>query len=463
MVIGVAVAPMAQSLHTDLLTVQWFITAFAIGNAAFLVNSGRMSDVFGSKRMLIIGCSLFGLSSLCISLATASWFVIVMRFIQGASGGIMASTGIAVINKDIPPEKRQHWIAIMVAMAGVGMALGPSLGGVVIHYLGWRIVFLINVPITCLVIYSIFKILKSQSPNSKEKIDVFGVLFLVLIVTASVILISHGLMWGYALKTLLTAIVLIVSITLFTVTERVVANPLFDISIFKCTNFVSATSVGMIIYFVLMANLLVWGVYLEKAFSYSAVKVGLYLLPIGIMIIVGSLFTKHYSRYISPKTIAFIGCLCGIFSSLILLCINPYISYWIMAIGFGLFGLSFSTINIVTVGLALSNVPSTKSGIGAGKTLMLRWFGGAFGSAICAVILTYVSLHYLAGNSSFNILKQAVMNPQGIQLLGDNADLKLSFVNALTNGVKVTQLLTLSLYIMGSFVAYFLIKENKVK
>ena len=162
LIIGVAIAPMSISLHANMSIVQWLITAFAIGDAAFLVNAGRMSDHYGCRFILVLGVFLFGTSSLLIGLSGSIWIVIIMRLIQGASGGIMATTAISAINKGFSPERRQVWVAATVASAGIGMALGPTLGGCLIEYVHWRFAFFINVPVSLISGYAVWRVLPKK-------------------------------------------------------------------------------------------------------------------------------------------------------------------------------------------------------------------------------------------------------------------------------------------------------------
>ncbi|HEY4255248.1 MAG TPA: MFS transporter, partial [Chlamydiales bacterium] len=145
--ISIAIDPMSKSLGIDIATLQWFLTAFAIGNASFLVASGRLCDLYGRKTIFVISSLVFILSSMLIAVMNSPLLIILARLAQGASSGATTSSAIAILANLYAPAARTRWIAGLVGTTGLGMALGPMLGGVLIHYFSWRMIFLINLPL----------------------------------------------------------------------------------------------------------------------------------------------------------------------------------------------------------------------------------------------------------------------------------------------------------------------------
>ena len=202
--IAIAIQPMAKSLAIDIATLQWFLTAFAIGIACFLVTSGRLADVFGHKIVILCGFVLFIVSSLIIAISFSPAIIIVARFLQGASGGIMATTGIAILTSFYQGDERSNWVSKLVGMGGVGMAIGPVIGGVLIDHFGWRSIFLINLPIGLLGILLIAIYVPKPQLLCKKDLDIFGMLLLSVALVFLTIGLTQGHYWGWSdIKTLL--------------------------------------------------------------------------------------------------------------------------------------------------------------------------------------------------------------------------------------------------------------------
>lgn len=397
--IGVAIDPMAQSLEINVATLQWFLTAFAIGNASFLVTSGRLCDLYGRKHIFITGSLLFICSSAAIAASSSPLGIIIARFIQGASSGITTSAAIAILAAIYSPADRTRWIAGLVGTTGLGMVLGPSLGGFLIYQFSWRLVFLINVPLGLLgLLFTLLYMPKLSAQGRDQKLDLWGMILFTVTLVLFTIGISQGQYWGWAsLRTWLFFGGSVFALILFLYAERKSSHPLLDHSLFKIRNFLSANAVACCLYFTLTGWILVFGIYLQRAAGMSPQEAGISLLPFGMVVLILSTQIDKIAASIGMKRLITYGSLLGVLAFSGMAATSVYPSYWLLIPCFMLYGGSFVIVNACTMQSALEYIPLQKAGIASGKSMMLRWLSGAIGAAVISTIfISYASKRMMA-------------------------------------------------------------------
>ena len=416
--IGVALAPMAKTFHANLSVLQWLVTAFAMGNAAFLVASGHLSDVYGRKQILIIGIVLFTLSSLAIAVLNNIYWEIAARFLQGASGGIMVTSAIATIMSILPEDKKPKWVGAMVGAAGLGMAVGPMIGGILVHYISWRAIFFINVPIGISAVLATLSAVPFMEKHKGMHLDAGGILFICMFLVSLTIIISESHIWGFTSVAIISlSIVCVVSLVFLYFIESKHASPLLNFSVFTTKDFLAANLLGFCIYAGLTSYLLIWGLYFEKLYNSSAVMVAMYLLPIGILMFVCSVMSDVLTKHLSKLQSARWGSLFCALSALGLGLSRVDTSYMYFAFAFALYGLGFYLVNSVTIPLAITNVEKKHIGVASGIAMMLRWFGGAVGSAVSAVIFEVTAKNRIGDHGNAVQLFQSVVGHKNLQSL----------------------------------------------
>lgn len=413
--IAVAIQPMARELRVGISTVQWFLTAFAIGNACLLVTAGRLADILGRKKVLIWGLVLFIGSSTAIAAGRSVWLIILCRFLQGASGGVMSTTGIAVLMGLYEGEARADWISRLVGMGGLGLVLGPIVGGVLVHYFGWRSVFLINPPIglACIVLIALF--LPGRSGRAEQKLDVPGVLLL----TAALMLLTAGLSQGHAWgwrgpKTLGCLLGSLTALGALLYVEKRQDQPLIVMALFRARNFLAANVAGFAAYFTFTAAILIFGIYLQKVMGFSPAKAGLSFAPMGLMMALASMAAGKAVKFRGARPLIVAGFACGLAGFLGLGAMPVLPRFAFLAPFFALIGLGFGLVNASSIPAALEFIPPERAGIGSGKSLMIRWLGGAVGSAVISTVFVGATLAFLG---SWDAGHPAFADPPTVRLL----------------------------------------------
>jgi MFS family permease len=144
---NVALPSLAEAFNASFQAVQWIVIAYLLAITTLIVSAGRLGDIFGRRRLLLIGISLFTLASLLCGMAPTLWLLIAARALQGLGAAIMMALAMAFVGETVPKEKTGSAIGLLGTMSAIGTALGPSLGGVLIAGPGWPAIFFINLPL----------------------------------------------------------------------------------------------------------------------------------------------------------------------------------------------------------------------------------------------------------------------------------------------------------------------------
>lgn len=387
--IAVAIEPMKKALSMDLATLQWLLSAYAIGRAGFLVAAGKLSDFYGIKKTFILSFLIFVLASIAVIATNSSSVIIIARFIQGISSGGLAVISIAAVMVLFSPEERTGWISGLIGAAGVGMAFGPPIGGLLIHLFDWRMIFLINIPIGFVGISLAYRYLPKTEPHPRkgESIDWFGVAIISLLLSVLAFGISFGHYWGwFSGKMAIAAACALILLIAFVISEKKAKEPLLDFSFFKIKNFFAANFAGFTLYLILTAWTLIFGIYLQKVLNMTAFQSGLAFLPFGIVLALFSTQMQKLAKIFDPKVLIVWGyVICTLtFFALSLIAVKP--SLWLLSFLFASFAVSFLLINSNSLPAALEFIPKEKGGLVSGISMMIRWLGGALGAPIITAI-----------------------------------------------------------------------------
>ena len=153
--INVALPAIGREFAMNAVTLGWVATAYLLAAAVFLLPFGRLADIVGRKKMFTIGTVVFSLASLLAGLAPNAWSFLCFRVLQGTGGAMIFGTGVAILTSVFPPQRRGWVLGINVGATYTGLSLGPFVGGLITQHLGWRWVFLLNVPLGLLVLAAV--------------------------------------------------------------------------------------------------------------------------------------------------------------------------------------------------------------------------------------------------------------------------------------------------------------------
>jgi MFS family permease len=154
---NVGLPALAQAFNASFEQVQWIVIAYLLAITTLVVSVGRLGDIMGRRRLLLAGIFLFTVASVLCGMAPTLWLLIAARAVQGLGAAVMMALTMAFVGETVPKAKTGSAMGLLGTMSAVGTALGPSLGGVLIAWLGWRAIFLINAPLGILALYWVYR------------------------------------------------------------------------------------------------------------------------------------------------------------------------------------------------------------------------------------------------------------------------------------------------------------------
>ncbi len=388
-VVNTALSKIAGDLKTDLHGLQWIVDAYTLALASTVLTAGALADRFGRRRLFTAGLALFSASSLLCAVAGDITFLNVARAVQGVGGAIMFAVSLALLANAFPTAKeRGGALAAYGATIGAAFAVGPLVGGALTSGLGWRWIFLINIPLglVCLAITRAY-VVESKDAMAR-RVDVGGLLTLTggLFLLILALLRGNELGWGSAqiVAELGGAGILLAA---FVAIEAKVAEPMLPLGLFRSGSFTGAQVGAFAISATWFAIFFYVTLYLQQVLGLSAIEAGLVYLPSTIVMFFVAGASASVAERVSGRAMVSVG-LVLVGAGMALLTLAQVDSSWTIAlpgsllamIGTGLFNPSISN-------FALSSVPEHQSGLAAGANDTFRQAGIAVGVAALGALI----------------------------------------------------------------------------
>jgi EmrB/QacA subfamily drug resistance transporter len=400
-IVNVALPSIKDDLGFKQSSLAWVVNAYLLTYGGFLLLGGRLGDLFGHRRLFLIGLALFTVASLCCGLSTSQGMLIASRSVQGIGGAVVSAVSFGlVMTLFTEPAERAKAMGVAGFVASGGGTIGVLLGGILTDTLNWHWIFLVNLPIGALVYVLSARLLPAEPGHAAgESIDVGGAVTvtgaLMLAVYAIVNGNDTGWTSGQTLGLLAAAVALLV---LFLGIESRVKAPLMPLRLFKKRNIATANVVGVFWAAAMFAWFFLSALYLQLVLGYSPLQVGLAFLPANI--IMGALSigisAKLVMRYGIKRPLA-TGLLMAS-AGLALFVRAPVDGHFLVDVlpsmillGFGA-GIAFNPVLLA----AMSDVEPQEAGLASGFVNTSFMMGGALGLAVLASIAASRSDHLLA-------------------------------------------------------------------
>jgi EmrB/QacA subfamily drug resistance transporter len=398
-IVNVAIPAIRTDLGATASQLQWVIDVYTLVLASLLMLSGAMGDRFGRRRVFQAGLVIFALGSLLCSLAPGIDALIAARFLQAIGGSMLNPVALSIISQVFTgPVERARAIGIWGAVVGISMALGPTVGGLLIHLISWRAVFWINLPIclAAIVLTAIF-VPETRSATMRN-IDPVGQLLAVVFLFGAVFTLIEGpaLGWGNA-RVIAAGGVAVLAFAAFLRYESRRTDPFIDLRFFRSVPFASATVIAICAFASWGALLFMMSLYLQGARGYSAVQTGLIYLPIAVGALVFSpLSGRLVGRYGARPSLLVSGVMIAAASTVLAL-LPEAAPVWALMTVFAVFGIGFSMVNAPITNAAVSGMPLDRAGAASAVTSTSRQIGVSIGVALCGSVAGAA----LAGTGSF--------------------------------------------------------------
>ncbi|GAA3289198.1 MFS transporter [Streptomyces cinereospinus] len=395
-IVSVALPAISRDLNIGLSGLQWVTNGYTITFAALLLTAGWLSDRFGGRRVFLWGLVTFGLLSGVSAAATTLDALVVLRLALGAAGALLLPASLAVItNAYTDAAERARAVGSWAAITGAALAAGPLVGGVLTDTVGWRAIFLINVPLAVISLVITVRQAPETARKQRSGLDLTGQLSGVVALAALVYALIEGPAKGWSDGVVLIAFALAaVAVVAFLVAEsRAGDAAMLPLRMFRSRGFSSALAAGLLANFGLSGLLFVLSLFFQDSRGYSSFSAGLAFLPLTLPTAFNPIYTGRLVGRIGPRRPATIGfALMGIGALLQApFTGNSGVDLAVTVVGllaFG-FGISFALPALVA-GMA-SSIPTDLAGIGAGALNSARQVGASLGVAALGVILNLAS------------------------------------------------------------------------
>ena len=385
--VNVALPSIGKEFSMDAVSLGWVATAYLLASAMFLVPFGRVADTYGRKRIFATGILIFTAASFSMVLCMSGTMLICLRILQGIGSAMIYGTGVALLTSIFPPQERGKTLGITVAATYVGLSLGPFLGGLLTLHLGWRSIFLVNVPLGLMATVLVsFKLRGEWAEAEGEKFDLTGSVIYCLGLTAIMYGFSSFSQWGAVLS---AGLILIGSIGIFVFVrwEMWVKSPVLDMNLFRGNRaFTLSNLAALIHYCATFAVTFFLSLYLQYIKKLDPQSAGLVLIFQPVVMAVCSPFAGRLSDRIEPRMVASIGMALtaiGIFSVAFLEA-NTLLGFIIAALI--LIGLGFALFSSPNTNAVMSSVEKRFYGVASGTLGTMRLTGQMFSMGIAMLI-----------------------------------------------------------------------------
>lgn len=398
-IVNVAIPSIRTDLNATPSQLQWVVDVYTLVLASLLILAGATGDRFGRRRVFQIGLTVFAVGSLLCSLAPTIDTLIAARFVQGIGGSMMNPVALSLISQVFTGRvERARALGVWGAVVGISMALGPTVGGLLIEYVSWRAVFWINLPIclAAIVLTAIF-VPESRSATMRS-IDPIGQVLAVTFLFGVVFTLIEGPVKGWTSPLVLAvAAISAVAFAAFLFYESRRTDPFIDLRFFRSIPFASATLTAVSAFAAWGAFLFIMSMYLQSERHFTPMQTGLIYLPIAIGALVFSpLSGRMVGRFGARPSLLSAGVLITV-ASVLLTFLTATTPVWALLVIFTVFGIGFSMVNAPVTNAAVSGMPLDRAGAASAVTSTSRQVGVSIGVALCGS-LTGAALTHLGSD-----------------------------------------------------------------
>ncbi len=447
-VLNVAIPTILRDLHTTLPSLQWVVTGYALTFATFLIIGGRLGDIYGHRRVFIIGAALFGAGSLLASVATSvPQLVLGEAIIEGIGASLMLPATLAILSVTFQGRERATAFAAWGATAGVAAACGPLVGGFLTTNYSWRWSFRINVIIAPLAVIGALLFMKraGEPPERRPRIDLAGAALVAVGMFLFVFALSEGGTYGWwkpvsafeigghdlwptSRPFAITPVAIVAGLAILAgfwfferAKERRKADPLFEIAHFRFPTYRYGLITSTVLSMGQFGLSFVLPVFLQQSRHLSAQQNGLWQLPTGIFIILAAQIGARIAGRIGTTRLVRLG----LFSYtagliLVLKVVNLGITWYALLPGLALYGIGIGFAGAQLTNVVLSDIPKESSGVASGTNTTMRQVGAALGVAVIGSVLAAQTLHQATSRIRGSALSTAtkVQAIAGVHALG---------------------------------------------
>jgi EmrB/QacA subfamily drug resistance transporter len=365
--VNVALPSIGRELGSSLASLQWTLTGYTLTLAAFILLGGALGDRYGRRKVFVIGVAWFAAASLLSGLAQTPWQLIAARAVQGIGGALLAPGSLSLIQSSFRPGDRGRAIGLWSSLSGVAGLIGPFIGGALVDFVSWRLVFLVNVPVAIVVVAMARLVPVSRGESRHGRFDVPGAALGALALGGiTYALISAGENPGRT-DVAVSVVLGVLATVAFVVREKRAADPMLPPRLFADRRFTGANLATLVIYGALGGVSLFLVLQLQNVLGYDATAAGAAMLPSILVITLLSPRAGALAQRIGPRLPMTVGPLIAAAGALYLSGVDGDQPYWVEVLpGSLLQGLGMATTVAPLTATVLGAAPDALAGVASG-------------------------------------------------------------------------------------------------
>jgi EmrB/QacA subfamily drug resistance transporter len=282
-IVNLALPKIASQLHIGFSGLQWIVDGYMLSLSSLILLGGSLGDIFGRKRVYLVGLIGFGLSSLICAIAPNAAALIGARVVQGVFGALLVPGGLSVINTNFERKDRGQAIGRWTAWTSIAIVIAPLIGGSILNIASWRWIFLINIPLVALCLVTALPSIHESYSTQSRHIDVRGSILAALALAGTTLGLIEGPATHWQLWAISGLVIGFLAILGFVYAERHERDPMVDLSLFASRNFTGSNLMTFCMYGALSGFMVALVIYLQQYVGYSSLQTGLTTLPISVI------------------------------------------------------------------------------------------------------------------------------------------------------------------------------------
>ena len=388
--VNVALPSIGSQLHAGISGLQWAVGAYTVVLASLLMLAGSTADRFGRRRTFVAGLAVFSIASLLCSLAPTIELLVGARVLQAIGGSMMNPVAMSIItNTFTDPRERAQAVGVWGAVFGVSMALGPIVGGTLVTSLGWRSIFLINIPAGAAAIALTLRFVpESRAPRARRFDPIGQGLVILLLSTLTFGIIeapSRGWSSAVIVGALATSAFALLGLLVY---EPRREEPLIDLRFFRSIPFSSSIVISVAAFAAFGGFLFLNTLYLQDVRGLSPLQAGLATVPTALMTMLASPLSGRIVGHRGPRVPLVISGVSFVIACALLSDIDAATPFAQLIVAYVIFGLGFGFVNAPITNAAISGMPRAQAGVASALATTSRQFGQTLGVAVVGAIVT---------------------------------------------------------------------------
>jgi EmrB/QacA subfamily drug resistance transporter len=395
--VNIAFPDLVRSFALPIPEIQWIVIAYTLTYAALMLVFGRVGDIIGHRTIFLAGALTSVVAFTLCAVASTYGLLLAARVLQGIGAALTLSCGPALLTSLYPEERRAQVLSLYTFMIGLGGALGPIVGGLLVERFGWPGVFAFRAPIALVALAAGLALPPSMTTGKRQGFDAIGALLLVVAIAAMLLALNqlHGHDRLWATVGLFTAAAVLG--TTFTWHESRIAHPIIDVKYFRNADFLLLNVGQMLLSLAAFAIFLLAPFYLDTIGKLSAPAAGLALAAAPLGMILSAPAATRLARAIHPRRMALLGAACSAFGLLTISLLDERLNVAVFVLACALQGFGMGLFQVAYFDIATATLPKENRGVAGSLVLMTRTVGLVMGASV--LMLAFRALGDAAGGA----------------------------------------------------------------